>query len=68
MKVILGPITKVDKLMNGISATPRGIGEDYVVWTFLDNYGISQKIKVCVYLVPSSSVSRLFSPQYYLKK
>ena len=38
-----------------------------MLWSFYDDYGVIQHIKVKAYYIPSSPV-RLFSPQHYFKK
>ena len=61
------PITKVNKRIKGLSTTAALTGEGYLLWMFLDDYGVTQRIELKVYLVPTSSV-RLFNPQCYFKQ
>ena len=58
------PPTKVQKSMNGLSSVTSVEGGEMVEWNFLDDYGISQIIKVRAFYVPVSRF-RIFSPQDY---
>ena len=57
-------IKPVSKVMNGLGAQAKIIGEGTVLWKFRDDFGVSRRVKVKAYLVPASKV-RLFSPQAY---
>ena len=52
--------------MNGLSSKENVEAEGMVAWHFLDDYGVTQRVKVRAFYVPSSGV-RLFSPQDYFK-
>ena len=53
--------------MIGLSSTAQVEGEGMVNWSFYDDYGVIQHVKVQAYYIPSSTV-RLFSPQHYFKQ
>ena len=63
----VGKITHVKKTITGLSSTVQVEGEGTVLWSFYDDYGVIQHIKVKAYFIPSSPV-RLFSPQHYFKQ
>ena len=56
-----GEIKKVQKTMTGLSSTAQVEGEGMVNWSFYDDYGVIQHVKVKANYIPSSTV-RLFSP------
>ena len=58
----IGPITPINKVMNGLGATVKIAGIGIVGWTFRDDYGVMRKVLVKAYHVPESKV-QLFSPQ-----
>ena len=60
----VGTIKPISKVMNGLGAQAKIIGEGTVLWKFRDDFGVSRRVKVKAYLVPASKV-RLFSPQAY---
>ena len=60
------PPAKVTKTMNGLTSKASVEAEGMVAWNFLDDYGVTQRVKVRAFYVPSSGV-RLFSPQDYFK-
>ena len=47
---------KVQTIMNGLSSVTSGEGEGIVKWNFLDDYGVSQRIKVRVFYVHAIKV------------
>ena len=52
--------------MNGLSSKASVEAEGMVAWNFIDEYGVTQRVKVRAFYVPSSGI-RFFSPQYYFK-
>ena len=60
------PPAKATKTMNGLSSKASVEAEEMVAWHFLDDYGVTQRVKVRAFYVPSRCV-RLFSPQDYFK-
>ena len=63
----VGGLTQINKPITGLSSTVEVEGEGAVLWSFYDDYGVIQHIKVKAYYIPSSPV-RLFSPQHYFKQ
>ena len=57
---------KVKKEITELSSIVQVEGECNVNWSFYDDYGVIQNVKIKTCYTPSSPVS-LFSPQYYLK-
>ena len=47
----MGPITKVNKSINGLSETARVIEEGQVMWKSVEDYGFIQRIQVEAFLV-----------------
>ena len=63
----VGDISPVRNTITGLSSTVEVEGEGTCVWSFYDDYGVIQHIKIKAYYIPSSPV-RLFSPQHYFKQ
>jgi len=53
--------------MNGLGATANVVGEWTILWSFRDDFGVIQKVRVKAYHIPASKV-RLFSPQFYFQQ
>ena len=62
-----GEINPVQKTMTGLSSTAKVEGEGHVKWSFYDDYGVIQHVRVKAYYIPSSPV-RLFSSQHYFQQ
>ena len=63
----IGFITKVHKSINGLSASIKVVVGGKMIWSFRDDYGVSQKFKMWAFLIPTSTV-RLFGLQEYFKQ
>ena len=59
---LIGQIAPVNKLMNGLGAKVKTVGEGTILWSVRDDYGVIKKVKVKAYHAPASKV-RLLSPQ-----
>ena len=59
-------IKSVQKTMPGLLPTANVDGEGTGEWSFYDDYGFIQYLRVKAYYILSSTV-RLFSPQQYLQ-
>ena len=64
---VVGPITPIGKVMNGLGATVNIVGIGVIGWTFRDDYGVMMKVFVKAYHIPESKI-RLFSPQQYFEQ
>ena len=53
--------------MSGLSFTSKVEGEGIVEWSFYDDYGVIQHVRVNANYIPSCTV-RLFSPQHYFQQ
>ena len=65
--VFVGKITNVKNNIKGISSTVKVEGEGTVLWSFYDDYGVTQHVQVHAYYIPASPM-RLFIPQHYFRQ
>ena len=67
MHDFVGPIRPSTRSINSISSSASVEGEGEVLWNFVDDYGVTQQVRVNAFLVLASKV-RLFSPQAHLQQ